>query len=387
MEQLDCETITELLQSEPRAPAVTVYAPTHRAATPPHMTEDQIRFKNLMNRAISLLKSREDGRELGLHLTEKLNEILEDRSFWENQTEGLLVCIRPGVFRMFHLPLDTEEYVAVSDRFHLAPVFGMLEDMQEYYVLSIAQQAPALYRGDMYNLQKADIELPHDVKSGLNLDEMNAKTENQGSARGSSLNPAWFNGRGGAKDPADEDRLRFWRMIDDVICGKTTDKLPLILAGIESEIVEYRAVSKYLEVLQGAIHGNFTGVNAHKLFQPALDIVRQELLNPMHDAVITEYKRAKGQAPKLAAQDMAAIQDAAEQGRVDKLLLADIRYTRDTVRDNSEPVPVLTFPPEGSAQAVHDIASKVWNASGRVVDIEHDRMPERGAIILATLRY
>lgn len=388
MEELNREAITELLQMEPRAPAITIYLPTHQAASPPNMTEDQIRFKNLMTKAVDILKSRDDGRELARELPARTREMLDDREFWENQTAGLLLCLRPGVFRMFHLPVDTEEYVAVADHFHLAPIFGVLQDMQEYYVLSIAQHKPALFRGDMYDLHPTDIDLPETLEAGLNIDELNQKSEQQASARGSSMNLSGsFNGRGGAKNPAEEERLRFWRLIDQIVTGKADTKLPLILAGVESEVVEYRSISKYPNILQAAIHGSFSGMQPHDLYEPALAIIRREMLNPMHDDVISEYKRAKGQAPQLAAHDIAAIADAAEKGRIDKLLVADIRYTTDTVRDNDKPVPVITFPPEESAQAVNDIAFRVWNSSGRIVDIEADHMPERGALMLATLRY
>lgn len=388
MEELNRDAIAELLSKEPKAPAVTIYLPTHRAATPPNMTEDQIRFKNLFNKAIDILKNRDDGRELEQTMRARMEELLEDREFWENHTEGLLICIRPDLMRMFHLPVDTEEYVAVADHFHLAPIFGVLQDMQEFYVLTIAQHSPAIFRGNMYDLQATDIELPETMEAGLNIDEVNQKSEQQASARGSSMNlTGTFNGRGGARNPAEEDRLRFWRMVDQIVCSKAETKLPIILAGIESEVVEYRNISKYPKLLDTALHGSFSGVNPHDLFPQALEIIRKEVLNPMHDNVIAEYKRAKGQAPELAAHDIAAIRDAAEKGKIDKLLVADIRYTTDTVRDNTEPVPVITFPPEESAQAVHDIAYRVWNTSGQVVDIEANHMPERGALMLATLRY
>ncbi len=48
IEQITQTALTELLEAVPQSPAVTIYAPMHRAATPPNMTEDQIRFKNLV---------------------------------------------------------------------------------------------------------------------------------------------------------------------------------------------------------------------------------------------------------------------------------------------------------------------------------------------------
>lgn len=387
MEQLNRGAIVGLLNEKPKAPAVTIYMPTHRAATSPHMTEDQLRFKNLMNKALELLRNRDDGREMSGALQERMNMLLEDRDFWRDQTEGLLLCIRPGTFRMFHLPLDTEEYVAVADHFHLAPVFGVLQDMQEYYVLVVAQHKPRLLQGTMYGLYPTDLKLPETLERGLNIDEVSQSREAQGSAVGSSMNAGSYNGRGGAKNPADAERQRFWRMVDQTVVSKADTRRPLILAGVASELVEYRAISRYPKLLEHGIHGGFNGSVDQELFMPALKIIRKELLNPTHDGVIAEYKRAKGQAPQLAAQGVGAIADAAEMGRVDKLLLADIRYTTDTVRDSNQPQPVLTFPPEESAQAVNDIAYQVWNASGQIIDIETGHMPERGALILATLRY
>ena len=387
MEELSREAVTGLLSQKPKAPAVTIYLPTHRAATPPNMTQDQIRFKNHLTKAIEILKNRDDGRELEQYLTERLNELLEDRNFWENQTEGLLVCARPGMFRMFNLPVDTEEYVAVADHFHLAPVFGVLQDMQEYYVLVVNQHRPRLFKGTLYGLEQTTVELPETLEQGLNLDEAPQKRELQGSSVGSSMSTSGYNGRGSSKDPADDERLRFWRMVDQQINAKANTKLPLILAGVTSEVSEFRAISHYPKILKASVTGSFNGTAMHDLYEPALKIIRKELLNPMHDDVIAEYKRAKGQAPELAARDLAAIADAAEKGRVDKLLLADIRYTTDTVRDDTVAKPVLTFPPVESAQAVNDIAYQIWNAGGQIIDIERGHMPERGALMLATLRY
>lgn len=387
MEELSREAIQGLLDRTPKAPAVTIYMPTHRAATPPHMTEDQIRCKNLCNKAIEILKNRDDGKDLSRVLSDKLDKLLSNTSFWENQTEGLLVCARPGIFRTFNLPVDTEEYVAVADYFHLAPIFGVLQDMQKYYVLVLAQHHPRLLEGTLYGLEPTDIVLPESLAKGLNLDEAPQKRELQGSSVGSSMGTSGYNGRGSSKNPADEERLRFWRMLDQEITAKADTKLPLILAGVTSETSEYRGISNYPNILEKSVHGSFNGTARNDLYEPSLKIIRKELLNPAHDDVIAEYKRAKGQAPELAARSIAAIRDAAENGRVDKLLLADIRYTTDTVHDNTKAKPVLTFPPEESAQAVNDIAYRIWNTGGHIIDIETTHMPERGALMLATLRY
>lgn len=379
-QMLSIPLLKRLLAASPRAPAVTIYLPTHVSASPPHISEDQIRLKNLKNRACSIIKTREDAKEFADELNRKLEELLANTLFWEHQTRGLLICARPGRFYMFHLPLDTSEYLAVDERFRLAQILGLLSDYNKYYVLSLAQHSPKLYSGDFYGLSETDVGLPQSLLKGLNIDEMGRPSEQQVSAYG---NARGFNGRGGDKNPAEEERQRFWRMIDQLVLKHADKKQPLILAGIDSEVSEYRALTHYPNVLNGHIEGSFSGSSGFELFQPALEIIENELVQPEHQAVVDQFK----QAPGLTARDFAAITDAADKGRVDKLLLAGIRYTADTVRDNKQAVPVIEQPPEESAAAVHNTAYKVWNSGGTIINLETDEMPVKDSLMLATLRY
>lgn len=384
MERLTEDGVKALLAEKPTAPVVTMYVPTHRSATPPHMTEDQIRFKNLIHKAVDIITNREDGRDVQKQLCDQLEALLDDKNFWEHQTEGMLVCARPGRTTMFHLPIDTEEYVAVDTHYHLAPVFGLLHDAQDYYVLAVAQHAPAFYKGDMYELHPTKLELPKTVEEGLRIDEMNQKSEQQRSAGGDT---GGFNGRGGAKNPAEEERQRFWRMLDQLILNKANTTHPLILAGVESEISEYREQSHYPHILQSAITGSFSGANPHDLFAATQEVVRTEIVQKDHEQVVEQFQRLAGQNEERVGRTIAAISDGAQDGRIDTLLIAMIRITTDTIRDDKRAVPVITFPEvEESSQALHDIANTVWSAGGQIVSIEQDAMPDRLAVA-AIFRY
>lgn len=351
------------------------------------MSEDQIRLKNLINKALDILKNRDDRRNLESMLVERAEELLNDRDFWETRTEGLLICARPDVWELFDLPIDTEEYLAVNSRFHLAPMLGLLREAQGYYVLMVAQHQPALLRGDMYDLHPTDIKLPETVEAGLNIDEMNQKSEQQRSAVGSNMNPSGFNGRGGSKNPAEEERQRFWRMLDQIICTKANKKLPLILAGVESEIVEYKDISHYPKILSGSIKGNFISANSHDLFEAAWRIIKDEIIDTEHAAALDNYLRLKGENEGRTGDSFAAITDAADKGRVSTLLVGMNRITSDTVRDNTQPVPVIVFPgTEESTEAIHDTALSVWSQGGAVINMEQSRMPG-GAAMAAIFRY
>lgn len=386
MEKLSKALLEELLAVQ-TAPAVTIYMPTQMSAAPPHLSENQIRFKNLLHEAADKVKEAYGHQELASQLLEKIDQYRDNVAFWSDQSAGLLICATPDRFRMFHLPIDTEEYVAADVQFHLAPLMGIMHDFREFYVLALAQQDPVLYKGTMYGLEHAGIELPSNAQDALNIDEANTKSENQGTARGTSLDPAWFNGRGGGKDPTEEDRMRYFRLVDHQIYEKADRSLPLVLAGVDSETVEFRGISKYSHLLEGTISGNHTSTQPQDLFAQAQTIVRKELVLPEHQSAIEEYSRLSGANPSRIAKDVSTIAEAAKQGRIDKLLAAMSRRTTDTVRDQSEAVPRITFPEASEdRRQLNEIARTVWETSGTVINLEPDEMPQP-ALMLARLRY
>lgn len=382
---LSREAITELLNQQASAPVVTIYLPTHRAATPPNMTEDQIRCKNLIHAACLRLKELGDTSGLEQLLHDELELLQSTIEFWEGLCDGLLLCAQPDQIKLYYLPIDTEEYVAVNDHYQLAPVLGLLSDLPEYYVLTVAQHKPVLLQGDMYNLRATSITLPESIEVGLNIDEMTQKGEQQRSSEGGVA--ASYNGRGSAKNPAENERQRFWRLLDQIICDKTDTKLPLILAGVDNDVSEYRSATHYPRITESHLSGNYNSAKLNELFAVAVSAVRRELIWPSHQAAVEAYRRAKGQTANQALHKPVQIIQAAQTGRVETLLLASVRYTTDTIRDNTEPVPLLIQPPELSASEVHETAYQVWKTGGQIINLEAGEFPEAGLALVATLRY
>ena len=380
---LSKQAITDLLKKTSRTPAVTIYLPTHRAATGPHITEDQIRCKNLFRKANDILTQRGDSSNLITELSTQLSLLLDNQEFWSRTSDGLLLCAVPGSIHMFYLPIDTEAYVAVDDSFHLAPIFSLISDVQDYYVLAVAQHAPALFKGSLNVLKPADLVLPVSVESALNIDEQSPGEHQRSTERTNGSNGA-YNGRGGSKDLAEDDRRHFWRLLDNLITTQADTRLPLLLAGTVSEVAEYRAVSQYPRILEHSIAGSYGGLDANTLAAEAAEIIRKDLIEPFRQQTVSEYHRLKGEKPDQVTHKLVAVREAALAGRVGSLLISMLRYTTDTVRDSTVPLPVLSFL---DGAALHTIAQTVWQAGGRVVNVEQAVMPELAMPAAAIFRY
>jgi len=356
----------------------------HITASPPHMTENQIRLKNLTHKAADILRTdyQHAGKRMADLLQAQVDSYLNNLEFWEHQTEGLLLCADSQQVQTFHLPIDTEEYVAVDNCYHLAPVLALLDDEQSFYVLAVAQHNPKLFAGSMYGLCEMEVDLPKSLTSALNIDERNQKAEHT-QARGGSVG---FNGRGGARDPRQDERLRFFRIIDEVACTATERGLPLILAGTESELAEYRSVSRHPRVLEQSIVGSFSGAKAHDLFAAAYTIIRNQLILTRRQQIVQTYTRLKGTRKERVTEDPIAIAEAAKQGRVETLLIALRRNTADTIRDTAKAVERITFPRDELSAMINKTANAVAQASGRIVNIDTNALATPSPV-MALLRY
>jgi hypothetical protein len=394
MEKLTKSALQTLVQ-QTASPTVTIYIPMHTTASPPHVAENQIRFKNLLHQAADQLRQDHRDGELAERLEQVITEKHDDMGFWEQQTPGLLLCATPESITFYQLPIDTEEYIAIDRHFHLAPLMGIVQDAREFLLLVLAQHQPKLFIGSLFGLEPYDIKLPESPKTALNIDETNQKSENQGTTTGPSSKGTagsvssgrgWFNGRGGARNPQEQDRLKFFRMIDQNISEATNKSLPLIVAGTDSEVAEYREISKYPRLLETSIAGNHVHQDTEQLFRRAKQILRDEIITPDHQAAVEDYLQTTGHSPERASHDAKSIAKAALEGRVDTLLARLTRRTADTVQDSEKEVPRISFPDKVTSKHLNDVALSVWQTSGEIYNLLPDEMPN-GTLLAAKLRY
>lgn len=386
MDKITRQAINKLLQQKDSAPAITIYCPMHKAAAPPQLTEAQIRFKNLIHKAVEQLKYRSNSQVTEKVLCKTLEELQADQTFWESQSQSLLLCARGDKLKMFHLPIATEEYVAVDDTFHLAPVLSMLQQEAAFYVLTLSRHEPKLFKGDLYGLHDTNVVMPRNIQESLNLDEVNHKSEHQRSATGPSMGTAGFQGRGGARDPAAEDQARFFRMIDHIVCTNTDRTVPLILAGIDAETAQFRGLSKYPNIINKSIRGSFRDAKPSDIANQAFELVHDEIVKSNRQNILNEYETIKGANPKRIAIKKDAIVSAAEQGKIDKLLIRMLRTTNDNLIDTKQAINRITFPDIDLSATINKMAARVWQTSGKVIGMEASEMPD-GAPMVAHLRY
>jgi hypothetical protein len=386
MEKITEQALQQLIGAPQSKAVVTIYTPIHSSAAPPHKTEDAIRLKNLVHQAMRHLKEQQGTEQLVTALQGWLETAISQTVRPDQHVRSLLLCAYDSIVRTYQLPIDTEEYVAVDTVFHLAPIVGLLNDVQEFYLLAVSQNHPCLFKGDLYGLSPAGIQLPESPTAALHLDENNQKSEQALSAGGSSMRTNAFNGRGGARDPREDDHLRFLRLIDKAVTDKADRSLPLILAGTESEVAAYRGISKHTHLLQRAIYDNVAFEPRETAFAQAKHIIEQEVIEPRHEEAIATLARLQATAAGRVTDTPTGLQSAAAEGRIATLFIGMNSYTADTIQDDVAPQQRLTFPKAAVKQLIHAVALAVHHTKGRVVMLDQQTIPG-GIPAAAVLRY
>src|SRR3954470_3496492 len=113
-----------MLIEQPASPCVSLFLPIERAE--PARQQNSIRLENLLRQAEQRLIARDLSAAAAHDILAPAYELIENRSFWAPQVEGLAIFAATNLFRVYRLPLAFEELVIVDARAHIAPLLPLL---------------------------------------------------------------------------------------------------------------------------------------------------------------------------------------------------------------------------------------------------------------------
>ncbi|MBD2013799.1 hypothetical protein H6F96_07375 [Microcoleus sp. FACHB-53] len=392
MSLLSLEEVKALVE-QPKALCVSIYMPIYRLAA--DIQQNSTRLKNLMRQAeSSIVESGMSNQETGEFL-QPLQELIDsDESFWqENNNEGLAVFLGSGVFRYYRLPLNFDELVVVTDRFHLKPLLSLLTGDGKYYVLALSQQDVRFLECTRSSVKEIELEdVPKSVDEALQYDETAKEGQRRMSTPKGGTNNSFqqagsFHGQGSPdQDKYQRDIEQFFYAIDRGLHKHLNNKrAPLVLAGVEHIFPGYREANSYQHLVEEGIAGNPELLKPEELQAKAWEIVEPLFLKEQQEA-IEHYKELT--ATERTSIDLKEVLPAAYYGRVEQLFVAvgvqqwgifNPSVNTPTVDLHSEPE--LGDEDLLDAAAIHTILN-----GGTVYAVEPGQVPDQ-AHLAAVFRY
>lgn|GEM_PF-1889317 len=207
-----------------------------------------------------------------------------------------------------------------------------------------------------------------------------------GSSAGRGDAAAVFHGQSGGADKTlhKKDVIRFFQHVNAGLGDLLRDeRAPLILASVESEVAQYRAVNTYRLLAEQALVGNPDRWTVNDLRERTWELVRP-LLSARTGAGLARYRELAESA--RVSDDPVACLSEAFQGRVEELFLSSGKECWWTIGAKGMEIELRDPRREGDVELLEKAAAEVLRHRGAVYVLEEEAMPG-DAVVAAIFHY
>ena len=300
-----------------------------------------------------------------------------------------------GIFRRFELPIppSPEEACVVGDCFWIRPLFPSLALPEKIFVLDLTKKSAALLVCSRSGITAVDFPkgTPRTIDEAMGFDAPDHDLVNRSAAGPSSGAMAGVKfGTGSGRETQHAHLRDFYRAIDRGVTELLHREIsaprpaPLILAGVDEDMVLYRSVNSYPHLVEQGIHGS-PGAGQN------VSLPSARMLRHAHDIALFSFERRIAQAlaaanerlgPARFSVDLDAILKAAAEGRVSDLYLDQTAQRTGTFEGK-----ILGGHANWHDEDLLNVAAvETLLAGGAVYSLATHWMP-RGALAAASFRY
>jgi hypothetical protein len=359
---------------------VSIYIPTHKSG---ENKDSMIRLKNQVS------KIEDELIELGVkqkdifNYVKPINKLLQDTTFWRYLSDSLAIFRSKETFVYRTLPIETEDFSMVSDRFYLLPLLSVFNNDDKFYILQLSLKKNRLFEANQYELNEIPTEdyMPQSIKDAVGWDVKQKTLQyRSGQSRGGH---GLYHGQGEGKEDKEKETLKYLHMVDNGLNDLIDDKsTPLIIASVEEICSHFKQISSYDNIYSKYVLGNHDNGDMDKVHQQAC-----ELLQPYFERVRNESKEKYAETNLRITSDLNELLIAANGGRIDTLFVGKNKHIwgnfdvdKGTMKVHEEK--------ESMDYCLMDFAAKsTFQKGGNVFLEEVEDLPASEAPANAILRY
>jgi hypothetical protein len=363
--------------------------PTHRVWS--ESPQDPIRFKNLLREAESLLVHGGMRHPEARQFLASAHELQKDPAFWKTQCDGLSVFISADGLREFRLPTHFQEFVTVSDRFHIKPLLPLLSGDGRFFALALSLDNVRLLAGSHFSLVEMELpDTPVSLAEALKYDEFETHQQlHSGTARRKAGDrAAMFHGQGGAKDEANaKKRIKeFFKTVDNGVCKRLGDEqIPLVLVGLKHLVGHYRSANHYEYLADVSIEVNPNDLSLDDLHSRIWSTVEPKFAKARADA-LSAYEALSSNNPGRVSDQLDEVVSAAHFKRIDVLFATKNSHSWGVFDRDRELIETHREAQPGDQDLIDLAVAQTVRNAGTVYVTEPDAVPGESELA-AIFRY
>ena len=370
-------SIREMLLSP--GPCITMLLPPYRPGEPAGSPASLL--KSYIQEAARQLVERKVSKSASADLLKPLEVLANDPALDSGSHWGRAIFRSPTVYEEFQLTQPAPASLCVSGSFAIRKLAGELARPLAFYILALSKTKVSLLRCVGLHAELANLPagVPDTLEEAMAFKAPDHDLENR-SAAGSStgaMHSVRF-GTGSGRETKHAHLGDFYKLVDrglqELLRGPDT---PLILAGVDEDIVMYRGVSTYRDLVKNSIPGGADILREQgEMLQRAYAILRVDGHERHAFALKTEKEHY---APARFSTDLDTILRAAFEGRVAELYVAESAERIDVFERNA-------YRSWGAEDLLNLAAVQTIVHHGKSYELPIEMMPDR-SITIGILRF
>ncbi|SMO40266.1 hypothetical protein SAMN06265379_101544 [Saccharicrinis carchari] len=365
---------------------ISIFIPTHRAGKKVLQQEDALALKNQLKEVKIKLEKK------GIHaddidnITAPVQQLIDDTSFWREQSDGLAIFIADGFLKIYSLPIYFKEFNYISNSFYLKPLMPMFVGDGSFYLLMLERSNVKLYECTQHSLTEIRIEdlIPETKQDRVGYDYEQKNLQFRTGQGGSGQ--AMYHGQEAATGKRENEIKKYMRAINDGLAPLFREEnKPMVIAAQRPLFDTYREVNTYPNVMEENLNVDFSDTDIFEAHELAWEMVAPVFDQKRKDKIALFFEV---QGTGKTAIGIDKIIPAAIDGRIDALFCENKSDIFGNYKEENNAIVVTQSEEVANTKSLMNVAAiKTFLNGGDVYLLDKEEMPNPNSRINALYRY
>ena len=365
---------------------ISIFIPTHRAGKKVLQQEDTLALKNQLKEIKNKLAKKGLHNDVIKKMTTPVQQLIDDTSFWREQSDGLAIFIADGFYKNYTVPVHFKEFNYISNSFYLKPLMPLFVGDGSFYLMTLELGNVKLYECTHHSFTEIIVDdlIPERKQDrvGYDYEEKNLqfRTQHAGSVH------AMFHGQEAGTGKRKNEIKKYFRAINDGLEPIFKEEsMPLLISSQDYLFDIYNGVNSYPNLMEENLKINFDDTNIFEIHELAWENV----------APIFDQKRKDKIALFLNEQGtgktdigISKILPAAFNGKIDTLFCENKADIFGNYKEENDTIIVAESEENNNTISLMNVtAIKTFLKGGEVYLLDKEDMPNLNSRINALYRY
>lgn len=365
---------------------ISIFIPTHRAGKMVLEEEDTLALKNQLKDVKDKLDQKGLKADEIDKITLPVQKLIDDSSFWREQSDGLAIFIADGFSKIYRLPIYFKAFNYISNSFYLKPLMPLFVGDGNFYLLMLERRNVKLYECTKHSFTEIIIDdlIPESKRDrvGFDYEEKNLQFRTQHAGSGQAM----FHGQEAATGKKKNEIKKYLRAINDGIAPLLSqENIPMLVAAQRPVFDIYKEVNSYSNLVDENLNVNFGDSTIFEAHELAWEKIAPQFDQKRKDKIAL-FLAEQGTGKTAIGIDR--IIPAAFNGKVDTLFCENKSDIFGNYKKENNSITVEQSEENNGAISLMNVAAiNTFLNGGEVYLLDNEEMPNPNSRINALYRY